>query len=420
MALVSTRNRVALLKMETTYGVDPVPTFANPVLLMNSNIAPMADKLTRQLDHSWYGNDPFVLVGKRVELTAEMDLLGALAPATASPWGPILRTCGLSETLAPSALAAPTCTAAGSATGGTLPAASYFWKVTGYNANGDTVGSTEVTYVATGATSSALITITVPTAGAIGYRVWRGTVTNTEVFLADIGNTLTFTDTGAFAPVAGYAIPVADATKGTSYQPISASFESSSVYFYEGGILFKMSGVRGYFDWDIVIKTYAKAKVKLTGILSVIPADGAFPTGINWNVFGTPTPINTESWLVQANGININTISCSVTCGAEIAIHEGSETREVYYADRKPAGTLRVMKDLALATWNPWAIAESLQIISLTNRIIGVSGASLNNPMRIQLEYPKPVDENGILAYDIPFNCVPSTGGNDEFAFGFA
>src|SRR4029077_11889536 len=83
-----------------------------------------------------------------------------------------------------------------STTGGTLAAATYFYVVTAFNFNGETLKSNERSIVTTGATSSNTVSwAAVP--GAVGYKIYRGTVTNTENVFYVVGNVLTFLDTGA-------------------------------------------------------------------------------------------------------------------------------------------------------------------------------------------------------------------------------
>lgn len=86
----------------------------------------------------------------------------------------------------------------GSTTGGTLAAASYYYKVTATNANGETVGSSEAVAITTGATSSVALSWT-RLLGATGYKVYRATSTGNETILATVpgGTTTTYTDTGA-------------------------------------------------------------------------------------------------------------------------------------------------------------------------------------------------------------------------------
>lgn len=314
MALRSSTDRVALLKMETTYGTGVVTAAADAILLMNAQVQPMADKLERNIDLPYFGGDPFVLVGKRITLSGETDLLGPSSAGVgtlAAPLGKLYRTCGHAETL---------------------------------------VG---------------------PTPGPASVK----------------------------------------------YNPISKNFESATVDFYWAGIKFRMTGVRGYFDMDFSIKNFAKATITLTGLLT-IPADGEPPGPIDWTPFQTPAAIETETWLVTVGGINVCAQQLTLAQNATINVIECSESREVTCTDRKPTGTLKVYKDSTLATWNPWAIANAQNQITLVNTLTKGAGLNVAVPMNVQLEYPKPVDMDGVAGFEIPFTCIPISGG-DEYVITF-
>lgn len=198
------------------------------------------------------------------------------------------------------------------------------------------------------------------------------------------------------------------------YNPISTAFESASIDFFWGGCKFRMLGVRGSLDMDFSIKSYAMGTVNLTGIL-VIPEDGEAPGGIDWSVFQTPGAIETESWEVTVGGVNVCAQQLQFQQNASIALIECSEGREVMITDRKPGGSLRVYKDATLATWNPWAVAEAQNIIVLENIITNGAGLNCQVDMRVQLEYPKAVNIDGLAGFEIPFTCLPDTGG-DEYS----
>ena len=103
MSLRSVKDRAALVKIEVTRGTDSVPAAINAMLLMESSIAPAADKLERNVDRPYYGGNPFVLVGKRVELSSKCDLIGPAVPGVAAPLGPVYRICGHKEVIVPAA-----------------------------------------------------------------------------------------------------------------------------------------------------------------------------------------------------------------------------------------------------------------------------------------------------------------------------
>src|SRR6185312_7962582 len=86
-------------------------------------------------------------------------------------------------------------TATPSTTGGTLAAGTYFYKVVSVDARGTTTGSTEVSATTIGTTGSVTIGWTAAP-GATSYRVYKGTVTNTENSYFTTSS-LNFVDTGA-------------------------------------------------------------------------------------------------------------------------------------------------------------------------------------------------------------------------------
>lgn len=100
MALL-TRKRVILAKTETTYGTDPTPTgAANAILVRNLNVTPQSTQLVgRELIRPFLGNFEQLQASTHVELDFEVELAGSGAAGTAPGYGPLLRACGLSETI---------------------------------------------------------------------------------------------------------------------------------------------------------------------------------------------------------------------------------------------------------------------------------------------------------------------------------
>lgn len=97
-----------------------------------------------------------------------------------------------------STLSAPTIS--GITTGsGTLAAATYYYKVTAVNVNGETTGSAEVSHVLAAPGGNQVTWGAI--SGATGYNIYRSTVTNTEHFLASVGSpAVTFLDDGSLTP----------------------------------------------------------------------------------------------------------------------------------------------------------------------------------------------------------------------------
>lgn len=100
MALLS-RKRVILAKIETTYGTDPTPTgAANAILVRNLDVTPLdADIVSRDLVRPYLGSYEQIIAAQKVSVSFEVELQGSGTAGSAPAYGPLLRACGLSETV---------------------------------------------------------------------------------------------------------------------------------------------------------------------------------------------------------------------------------------------------------------------------------------------------------------------------------
>lgn len=96
-----TRKRTILAKIETTYGTDPTPTgAANAILVRNLTPTPLdAEQVGRELIRGYLGNFEQLNAASHVKLEFEVEMAGSGALGTAPAYGPLLRACGLSETI---------------------------------------------------------------------------------------------------------------------------------------------------------------------------------------------------------------------------------------------------------------------------------------------------------------------------------
>ena len=101
MASVLTRRRLILAKIESIYGTDPTPTgSADAILVRNLEIQPLvAETVNRDLVRPYMGQADQLLAQVRVEVSFEVELAGSGTAGTAPAYGPVLRSCGLSETV---------------------------------------------------------------------------------------------------------------------------------------------------------------------------------------------------------------------------------------------------------------------------------------------------------------------------------
>lgn len=79
------KKRGVAIKIETTIGVDAVPTTAaNGVLLMNGSSGTEIDKIDRPVDRPFLGGTPFVVGNKRAFIEGDFELYPPLTPGAAT------------------------------------------------------------------------------------------------------------------------------------------------------------------------------------------------------------------------------------------------------------------------------------------------------------------------------------------------
>jgi hypothetical protein len=310
MALL-TRKRLILAKTESTYGTDPTPTgSANAILVRNLEITPLqADTVTRDLIRPYLGNSDQLLAQTRVEVTFEVELAGSGAAGTAPAYGPVLKACGLAETV---------------------------------------VATTSVTYA-----------------------------------------------------------------------PVSASFSSVTLYFFNDGIRHKVTGCRGTFELSAEVGQIPTISFTMTGIYNA-PTDESVPT---------PTYANQAAPLIFKNGNTSNFSIFSYSgCLQSLSFQMANEviyrelvgcTKESLIVNRAPAGDV-VIEAPTITAKDFFAIATG----SSTGSISFQHGATAGNIVTFttaqsDIANPSYSDQDGIQMLNLPYVAVPTSAGNDELSLAY-
>ena len=94
------RRQTMLAKIETTYGTDASPVAANAIQASNIRFAPMeGEDVDRNLETAYMGHQGTLAAAFYATLTFDVELQGSGTPGTAPAWGPLLRACGVAETV---------------------------------------------------------------------------------------------------------------------------------------------------------------------------------------------------------------------------------------------------------------------------------------------------------------------------------
>jgi hypothetical protein len=95
------RNTAILLKAETTYGVDSVPTgAANALLVSNVSITPIStNEVDRAIIRPFLGGSEQLVGTRYAQISFDLELVGSGTVATSPAWSSALLACGMAETL---------------------------------------------------------------------------------------------------------------------------------------------------------------------------------------------------------------------------------------------------------------------------------------------------------------------------------
>ncbi|MEI9885909.1 MAG: phage tail tube protein [Rhizomicrobium sp.] len=95
-----TNKNIILGMLESAYATDPVPDATNAMLVSNLNLAPMvASDQPRNRAFANFGSSASKLAQLNRTLSFSVEMAGSGAAGTAPLYGPLLRACGLAETI---------------------------------------------------------------------------------------------------------------------------------------------------------------------------------------------------------------------------------------------------------------------------------------------------------------------------------
>lgn len=230
---------------------------------------------------------------------------------------------------------------------------------------------------------------------------------------------------GTAAPIApilrgcGHAETLTASTSA-EYNPISAAFQSVTIYFEWAGVQFKVTGARGQLDnIGMDIDNFARSSFTFVGKIALAGITEATISGFTIAAFQSPVAIQESNFAVTIDGTAVNVQSVQLSQGQPPQIFHGSEEREISYNDRASTGRIRMFLP-DFSDFNGWSVADAqtpLEVIATVN-----GGAGKITTLTIaaaQFGMPQNVNINGAAGIEIPYSALPSSG-NDEYVLLFA
>jgi len=207
------------------------------------------------------------------------------------------------------------------------------------------------------------------------------------------------------------------ATTSVTYAPVSASFGSCTIYYNIDGVLHKVTGARGTFTINGAVGEIPTIDFTFTGIYNT-PTDTALPS-VTYGDQATPVVFkagNTTGFELLSYAGCLQSVSFDV--GNTLVYRElVGCTKEVLLTDRASTGSV-VLEAVTMATKNYFTAALT---DSTLGNLLFQHGQTAGNIVdfastRVDIGDVSYSDQDGIHMLNIPYTCVPSTAGNDEFS----
>jgi hypothetical protein len=207
------------------------------------------------------------------------------------------------------------------------------------------------------------------------------------------------------------------AATSVTYAPVSASFGSCTIYYNIDGVLHKVTGARGTFTINGAVGEIPTIDFTFTGIYNT-PTDTALPS-VTYADQATPVVFkagNTTGFELLSYAGCLQSVSFDV--GNSLVYRElVGCTKEVLLTDRASTGSV-VLEAVTMATKNYFTAALSDGALG---NLIFQHGQTAGNIVdfastRVDIGDVSYSDQDGIHMLNIPYTCVPSTAGNDEFS----
>jgi len=243
-----------------------------------------------------------------------------------------------------------------------------------------------------------------------------------DVELQSSGTAGTAPAWGPLARACGLAETVSAGNR-VEYTPISAAFESLTIYYHMDGLLHKLTGVRGTFELSAIVGERPMLRFQFIGLDGgdTAVAD-ATPTLTAWRVPQVVTDTNTTdinfgctySTGSLSGGTEFTSRGLSMTLGASVTFTPLVGSEEVHITNRETTGHV----DLDLTAAQHATLMTDIKAVttSTLGLVHGTAAGStivVHAPV-VQRLNPSYVDVDGLALVGVDLRFVPSTG-NDEF-----
>lgn len=201
------------------------------------------------------------------------------------------------------------------------------------------------------------------------------------------------------------------------YKPISDAIKSITLYYFQDGVLHKITGAKGTLSIDIKVKEIPKLKFEFTGLSSpVVDSAMVNATFANFKVPQVANTQNTTGFSLLGYGAALESLSIALNNTVNYTALIGKEYVEVL--DRKASGSMTFEAPL-MAEKNFFAAAkdQASGVMTITHGSVSGNKVKIDFP-KVLLDSPKYSVTNNVMMLTCGVSAMPDEG-NDEVQLTF-
>lgn len=208
------------------------------------------------------------------------------------------------------------------------------------------------------------------------------------------------------------------ADTSVTYNPISAAFESLTLYLNVDGILYTMTGARGTCTIEANASSEPLLRFKFTALYTA-PSDAGAPTPTltGWLDPKVVSDRNTPTFTIAGSDRILRSMTLDLGNTVEPRFLVNHE--EIVISDRAEMLQMQV-EAAALAAFNPYALAEAGTRVAIVLQHEATAGRiiTLSVPTAQAMRPGTPTEAQGITEWPLSFKPLPALG-NDQFTLAF-
>lgn len=206
-------------------------------------------------------------------------------------------------------------------------------------------------------------------------------------------------------------------TPGTStvFAPVTDGMESVTIYAVIDGIRYKMAGARAEAKVDGQAKATPKWQFEFTG--AFYPAEDVVGMpAVNYSKFLNAKPVNKANTTISVDSLAVTANAFNFAFGNTVSKQDLTEVDSTEITGRVSTGSVTFrMTSVATKDWISLAVSGAKVPLVVTHGQTATNKVVLNVP-RAQLGKPSFSELEGIQMIAVPFRCIPSDAGNDEWS----